>query len=188
MRSILTEKVLVVNRLYVAYDVIDVQTALCDCVQGKACPIDADMIAHRWDAWLKLENLPADARIIQSARGPVQVPYVVCMANYDRIPPARKAKRVPSNQDIAERDGNICQYSGDYVPAPHGTVDHVIPKDKGGGEDWTNKVWCRKDLNFKKKNRYNHEVGYKLLRKPVVPKPRRRKIVALNSRWQAFVV
>ena len=49
-------------------------------------------------------------------------------------------------------------------------VDHVVPKSRGGSDEWENLVTIRKDINSKKGNRLNSEIGLKLIRQPVKPK------------------
>lgn len=61
------------------------------------------------------------------------------------------AIRIP----ILERDGYMCAYCGRKAT----TVDHVIPKSKGGNEDAANLVACCKRCNNKKSNRTPEEAG-----------------------------
>lgn len=62
-----------------------------------------------------------------------------------------------------------CQYTGVELTNKTFSLDHIIPRSKGGRDNWHNLVAAHKDVNSKKGNKFNHEVGLKLLKKPVAP-------------------
>lgn len=127
------------------------------------------------DVWMQQPIRPFD-NVIKCAHGKlVRAPTVVVAVNCDRMP--KKEKRL-SNSAIHERDGLICQYSGKKLTRDTATVDHVIPRDVwkregrvGSPDVWTNMVTCESGINHNKGNRLNEELGLKLLRQPVAPKP-----------------
>ena len=51
-----------------------------------------------------------------------------------------------------------------------GSLDHVVPRSRGGKDAWENHVWSAKEVNQKKADRLPHEAGLKLLSKPRAPK------------------
>jgi 5-methylcytosine-specific restriction endonuclease McrA len=118
-----------------------------------------------WDDWVKLPVREGDLSI-NSSRGPIRVPLVVICAHYDKVP--MKQPRL-SAAAVWERDGATCQYTGEKVTRSTGNLDHVTPRDRGGRDAWDNLVVARKDINTRKSNRLNHEVGLKLLRQPKAP-------------------
>ena len=65
---------------------------------------------------------------------------------------------------------NVCQYCGGRFPFAELTMDHVIPKSRGGDKSWTNIVACCKKCNNKKSNRTPEEAKMPLIKKPVIPK------------------
>lgn len=86
-----------------------------------------------------------------------------------------------SKEAVFQRDKNICQYwhydEKNGKPFKHlcteneRSLDHVIPKSKGGKNDFENTVCACKTCNIDiKKNRTPEEAGLKLIRKPFVPK------------------
>ena len=81
--------------------------------------------------------------------------------------------RIPrvTRQAIFERDGGVCQYTGEHVGRGGGNLDHVVPRDKGGRDSFENLVWAKKEINSLKANRLPHEVGLRLRRAPRAPKP-----------------
>ena len=75
-----------------------------------------------------------------------------------------------SRQNIYERDGGQCQYTGKKLNSNECNLDHVIPRSKGGSNTWENLVLCDPAVNSKKGNRFNHEVGLKLSKIPKAPR------------------
>ena len=70
---------------------------------------------------------------------------------------------------VFRRDLYICQYTGQMLPPNQLTVDHVIPKSKGGKSTWENCVTASLEVNAAKGNRTPEEANLKLLSKPAVP-------------------
>ena len=122
-----------------------------------------------WAEWITLPIRDWDLSI-NGANRSYRVPTVIVAVNYDDMP-RKKYHDIPSNDEILIRDNFTCQITGEQLSRDQLNIDHVIPRSKGGGEGWDNKIACRKDLNNKKGNRLNSEVGFKLLRKPFKPKP-----------------
>lgn len=118
-----------------------------------------------WDQWVDLPIREGDF-YIQMGRGRVRAPLITIARNFAKMP--RKAPRL-SNAAIHERDGGICQYTGEKLSRSEMTVDHVVPRDRGGRDEWGNLVTAKKQLNHDKGNRLNHEVGLKLIRAPKAP-------------------
>ena len=67
---------------------------------------------------------------------------------------------------IRERDRNQCQYTGQLLAPDEGSLDHVLPRSRGGKDEWENLVWSSKDVNARKGNRLPHEACLKLLSVP----------------------
>lgn len=70
---------------------------------------------------------------------------------------------------IFRRDRFQCQYSGVILPISKLTVDHVIPRCRGGKSTWENCVTASLDINIKKGSKTPEEAGLKLIRKPFAP-------------------
>ena len=71
---------------------------------------------------------------------------------------------------IRERDGNRCQYTGKLLRPDEGSIDHILPRSRGGADAWENLVWAAKEVNSRKGNRLPHEAGLRLLSIPRAPK------------------
>lgn len=82
----------------------------------------------------------------------------------------RKKPRVPrfNRRALFRRDGFICQYTGEKLPPSKLTVDHVIPRAKGGRNSWDNCVTASKEINSFKGDKTVEEAGLTLLN---IPKP-----------------
>lgn len=88
-------------------------------------------------------------------------PAVIVLRRYVRVPFRRQ---VPvSRRGVLRRDGHKCGYCG----AGASTVDHVIPRSRGGADAWDNLVACCIKCNNKKSNRTPEEMGW-ILRTPLI--------------------
>ena len=74
-----------------------------------------------------------------------------------------------SRDHVLKRDNYRCQYCGRKFKIKHLTIDHVVPRSKGGRRVWTNLVAACFDCNQQKGDRSLQESGMKLLRKPTKP-------------------
>jgi 5-methylcytosine-specific restriction endonuclease McrA len=74
--------------------------------------------------------------------------------------------QTPTRNMIYKRDGYSCQYCGSTRNL---TIDHVIPRSKGGQDTWENLVACCDKCNVSKGNKYLHETNMKLRSKPKAP-------------------
>lgn len=166
--SVLTQQVLKLNSNWQPIDTSSAETAFENMCRGAEMGLDTTtMLALGWQDWLQLPIRDGDS-LIKTVRGPVRVPTVVVCMRYD----GRNVKRPRlSTQAVAERDGYVCQVTGEY--APDGNVDHGIPRSRGGKDTWENLRWMRRDLNSLKANRTLEEMGWEPIRKAHTPKPLR---------------
>ena len=74
-----------------------------------------------------------------------------------------------SRKVMFRRDGYICQYTGKKYPPSKLTVDHIVPRSKGGKNSWTNCVTASHEANVLKGSKTLEEAGLKLLKKPEPP-------------------
>src|SRR5207249_4172125 len=115
-----------------------------------------------WQEWITLSIRPQD-NAVHTVRGPIRVPTVIVAVNYARVPKKRPKLCARS---IRERDGNRCQYTGELLKPEEGSLDHIVPRSRGGKDAWENLVWSSKAVNTKKGNRLPHEAGLRLLSMP----------------------
>jgi 5-methylcytosine-specific restriction endonuclease McrA len=91
-------------------------------------------------------------------------PSVILLSRYVRVP---YSAQVPvSRRGVLRRDGHRCGYCRGAAT----TVDHVIPRSRGGADSWTNLVACCVRCNNKKGDRTPEEMGWSLANRPYVPR------------------
>ena len=104
-----------------------------------------------------------DGAYIHSARLAFRIPSVIRLREFRRIPFQTRAL---SRKNIIMRDRSTCQFCGRVLPAAELTLDHVVPRSRGGRTDWDNLVACCHPCNNRKGDRLPEEAGLKLLRPP----------------------
>ncbi len=84
---------------------------------------------------------------------------------------AQHLRTAPSltNAALFARDRHLCLYCGRVYAASSLTRDHVVPKSRGGHDEWENVVSACRRCNHHKSNRLPHECGMALLALPYVP-------------------
>ena len=161
--------VLVLNRNWQAINIRTPADAFCQMATNVATALDIEAesyIRHvPWDEWITLPVRPQD-NAVRTARGAIRVPTVIVAVNYARVP---KKRPKLSAKNIRERDGNRCQYTGVLLHPDEGSLDHVVPRSRGGADSWENLVWSAKEVNQRKADRLPHEAGLKLLTVPRAP-------------------
>src|SRR5512139_3762264 len=171
MSDILTKAVvLVLNRNWQAINVRTPQEAFCMMATNVATGLEIEGAEHirpvTWEEWIRLPIRDQDAAV-RTVRGPIRVPTVIVAVNYAKVP---KKRPKLCARTIRERDGNRCQYTGTLLRPEEGSLDHVVPRSRGGLDAWENLVWAAKSVNQRKGNRLPHEAGLKLLTVPRAPK------------------
>lgn len=116
--------------------------------------------------WLgKAEVVKTDSAVFHTIAQTFEVPSVVRLSYFVKRPvPQLKLSR----KSILARDDHTCQYCG--FRGSNLTLDHVVPKHRGGATDWHNLVCCCLPCNNKKGNRTPQEAGMKLRRQPKKPR------------------
>jgi 5-methylcytosine-specific restriction endonuclease McrA len=91
------------------------------------------------------------------------MPSVIKLRNYVNVP---YKNVVLTRQNIFKRDGFECQYCGTQDDL---TLDHVVPKAKGGKSTWSNLITACKDCNTRKGDFTPEEIGFSLKNTPYRP-------------------
>lgn len=95
------------------------------------------------------------------------VPLVIRLVRYIRIP--RRLRLPCSRRGVIARDRDTCQYCGTQPGRAHLTVDHVLPRSRGGPTSWENVVTACRDCNHRKGGRTPDEANMILLTTPRQP-------------------
>jgi len=191
MRDILNKNiVLVLNRNWQAINTRTPADAFCQMASNVATALDINCDNIRpvgWDEWLTLPIREQD-EAIHTVRGAIRVPTVIVAVNFARVP---KKRPKLCAKTIRERDGNRCQYTGQLLRPEDGSLDHILPRSRGGADSWENLVWAHKEVNARKGNRLPHEAGLRLLTVPRAPKELPITALLRNAQgiadWDLFV-
>lgn len=110
---------------------------------------------------------------------------VIRLRFYVSMPLSRTAREKPTKAAIYRRDNNTCQYCGSTRSL---TIDHLIPRCKGGDSSWTNVLLACSTCNTKKGSRTPEQVGLRLRRKPRPPLPKVVEIVqrSTDPEWSQY--
>jgi 5-methylcytosine-specific restriction endonuclease McrA len=116
----------------------------------------------------KAQIVEAAESVLRSERQSLPRPLVIRLVTYIRIP--RRWRPPVSRRAILARDQYTCQYCGSQPGRSSLTVDHVVPRSRGGTKDWENLVAACQTCNRRKGGRRPSEAGMDLITTPVAPK------------------
>jgi 5-methylcytosine-specific restriction endonuclease McrA len=188
----LCASVLVLNRLYLAVHIVNVRRAfglLCRDL-AEVIHYDGGVFAnYDFQSWRAASELRADAKQphedwIRSVNFEIQVPRVIRLLDFDRVP---KQQLHLNRRNVLARDEHSCQYCGRQFPTALLSLDHVIPRSRGGLTTWENVVCACLACNVKKGGRTPHEAKMKLVRRPA--KPNRNPLLVLklsNPKYESW--
>lgn len=195
--SALDSHVLVLNKHYAAVRIISARRAMSLLFRGIAEILsieDGDQWqTHDLESWCELSELRARYERdrhewIRCVRLNIAVPRILRLMWYDRMP-KRPVKF--NRRNIFARDHNRCQYCGKKFPVSELSLDHVMPRSRGGKADWENIVCCCVTCNVRKGGRTPGEAHMKLISDPV--RPKRSPVVTLRltsekyASWKHFL-
>jgi hypothetical protein len=176
METILSQNVLVLNRLWQAVNICSVKRAFMLLYQGHAQVVDASEGEGSFQTM-------TFAQWFDFSRGYEGTDVVSTVSFKIRVPKVR--------HNIFERDHNTCQYCGHKFDRKDLNLDHVIPRERGGETSWENIVCSCVPCNSRKGNRTPSEAGLKLLHRPRRPKWRPMLHLqfarARDESWRHFV-
>ena len=144
--SLINKPVLLLNQNYEPMQICTARRAFVLLFQGKA-----EMIEK------------ADGLKIHTVTKAFNLPSVVRLWHYKKIP---QKKVMLTRKNIFSRDSNQCQYCGTQDNL---TLDHVVPKAKGGKSTWSNLITACKGCNTHKGDCLPEEIGLEIMNKPFKP-------------------
>jgi 5-methylcytosine-specific restriction endonuclease McrA len=124
-----------------------------------------------------------DGRMMRSPSTAVPVPLVLCLSRYVKVP--RRRPTPPTRRTVLQRDSQRCAYCEGVAD----TVDHVLPRSRGGRHEWTNVVAACARCNHRKADHLLHELGWEL---PFTPMPPRGGLALIAAgppepAWEAYL-
>ena len=161
--------VLVLNASYEPLNITTWRRAVVMVLKGKAEGLEHDPARRiRDDTWL---------------------PTVIRLRHYVRVP----YKPLPlTRRNLFHRDGHRCQYCG--TSSDQLSVDHVVPRSRGGLDTWENVTTACLPCNVRKGNRTPREAGMPLARQPHRPlsslnfEASRHISAGLHGEWAKYVI
>lgn len=136
---------LVLNATYEPISVVSARRAVVLVLNGRA------------------EMLKPSGSVFRSARTSVEVPSVVRLRRYVRVPYPRS--NAITRRGVFARDDSRCQYCGNRAES----IDHVTPRSRGGPHTWENVVAACRPCNSKKRDRLLSEISMRLFKTPRAP-------------------
>ncbi|WP_281689046.1 HNH endonuclease [Pseudonocardia thermophila] len=139
-------RVLLLNATFEPLAVVTAKRAVVLLLSGKAeCVEESPVVAFH------SENLTVNA------------PTVMRLSRYVRVPYRRSVPMTRAG--VLRRDGRRCAYCSRRAD----TIDHVIPRSRGGTHTWENCVAACRACNSRKADRLLEELGWKLAKPPKAP-------------------
>jgi 5-methylcytosine-specific restriction endonuclease McrA len=151
--------VIVLNASYEVINVVTVAKAVAYVLKEKAEVVHADA-----------------GRVVRSTNRSIPLPRVVRLLRYVRIPYRSSVPRW-SRIGVLQRDRFTCAYCGSRAT----TVDHVLPRSRGGGDTWLNTVASCGPCNNRKGSRTPGEAGLRPLFEAREPRNRTSLLVAVGT-------
>ncbi|NEP36778.1 MAG: HNH endonuclease [Moorea sp. SIO3E2] len=147
--EVLRQSVVVFSKNYLPINRVNIKRAIALLVTGKAEPIDFfGGKGYKVRSPSVVILVPTHIRLIVTETEPTW-----------RVPPVNR-------REVLRRDKHRCQYCGSTKKL---TLDHVMPRSKGGKHSWDNVVTACERCNSLKGNRTPHQAGMKLPRQPKAP-------------------
>lgn len=144
----MSKQVLVLNASYEPLSLVSVRRAVVLLLREKA------------------ELLEVTEQLLRSSRRAIPVPLVIRLVHFVRLP----HRKVPATRAaVMLRDAYTCQYCGATPGRQLLTVDHVVPRSRGGAHDWSNLVTACTRCNQKKGSLLPDEAKMQLVRRPFEP-------------------
>ena len=137
---------LVLNATYEPLSVVPSRRAICLVLSDKA------------------EMVESDGDFIRSERMSFPSPLVIRLRYVVKVPFHRKTSL--SRRAVFARDNHRCQYCGGVAES----IDHVMPRSRGGLHAWDNVVAACRKCNLGKRDRTPDEAGMRLATLPIIPR------------------
>lgn len=191
MSATLQKKVLVLNKSWVAVGSISLKRAITLVFstykdgESKAKIVDPvnDFQLFTWNDWSQF--IPKDDEdSISSSNFVFRVPEIIVLGRYNKLP---NRKVYFNRRNLYRRDNFTCQYCERKLDSSELTIDHIIPRSRGGKSNWVNCVLACNKCNAKKGSNLLSEIGLSLMRKPFKPKFNMLDIDVKIKSWEHFL-
>lgn len=190
LNAVLERPALVLNRNWAPVRVASVREVLGLVAKGSALILEPGSYQthdlRTWDAVSRARDR-FEGTLIRSARLALIPPEVILLTTYDGL---GTRSVVFSRKNLFKRDHSTCQYCGVQPGPGELTVDHVVPRSRGGLSSWENCVLACVECNKRKADKSPEKAGLKLRKAPRKPSWRALTRVSLHQRresWEQFL-
>jgi 5-methylcytosine-specific restriction endonuclease McrA len=160
-------RVLVLNATYEPLNTVSIPRAVALLLADKAEIVEA-----------------AEARL-RSQHIALPMPLVIRLVTYVRIP--RRLPLAVTRHSVLSRDNHTCQYCGRTLSSAELTLDHVLPRCRGGKNTWENVVAACKPCNHRKGDRTPTEARMRLQRPPFRPRYIALVVLDIPPVWKKYL-
>lgn len=166
--SKLSDRVLILNKSWIPITTTPVRRAMVLLYEGDArviCPVSYQ--TYDFEEWVQRSGSeePKESDII-TPRFRIGKPEIMILTKFNGL---QKRKVRMTRRNLYKRDGGACQYCGKLVKSDMSSIDHIIPRCRGGRTVWTNCVIACTKCNTRKADKTPEQVGFKLLKQPTKP-------------------
>ena len=182
---VLQDPCLVLNRHWQPITFMPVQTAIVTVMRDMASVLDVqDYLLVSFEEWVELGR--ETERAIRTPSRTIAAPEVIVLKRYGERPPRRVVFNRPN---LYKRDEFTCQYCGVALPPTDLTIEHVMPRSRGGATSWENCVAACETCNARKADRTPKEAGMKLRTVPTRPEwsLKLRAPAVTRPAWEPFL-
>jgi 5-methylcytosine-specific restriction endonuclease McrA len=194
--SVLNNNVLVLNKHYAALRVVSVRRAFSLLFRQMAEVVHVErdeFLSYDLESWCDVSELkrrfePDGHDWLRTVQLEIAVPRIIRLLFYDRLP----RQQVKFNRrNIFARDQSRCQYCGKRFSTTELSLDHVVPRSRGGTSTWENVVCCCIQCNVRKGGRTPQEAHMRLITPP--KRPRRSPVLRIKlsdgryASWKHFL-
>jgi 5-methylcytosine-specific restriction endonuclease McrA len=186
--SVLNDPCLVLNRNWQPVTFLPVQTAIVTAMRDMASVLDTESYyLMSFDDW-SVSGFSTE-RMIRTPTLQIPAPEVIVLKKYGERPPRKVSFSRPN---LYKRDAFTCQYCGDALPGADLTIEHVVPRSRGGPTSWDNCVAACEACNSRKADQTPSEAGMKLRTTPSkpnwVPKISVPRGHSIRQSWEPFLL
>ncbi len=202
--KLLRHNVLVLNKHWIPIHITTVRDAIGLVFVGAAKVVSTDNVENLhgemvaleyeqldYDNWILASEYLDTSKysVLSSSKNRHFKPFVIALNGYAGVP---KYEIKFSRSSLYERDKGQCQYCGTNLTKTQATIDHIVPKSRGGKNTWDNTVLCCKGCNDKKADKTLEDSKMRLLNPPKKPtwistKFGKTKTVKEREEWSKFI-
>ena len=156
MSAVLESPALVLNSGWVPIRTTSVRDAFCLMIREAAKAVEPQTFqTFDFQSWSDIRATEHEPHV-RTVSLRLRIPEVIVLVDYKLVP---DREVVFSRRNLFKRDRNRCQYCGSRPGTPELTIDHILPRSRGGTSTWTNCVLACVPCNARKANRTPAEAG-----------------------------